>query len=404
MTIEDIKNILNKSILNKVDASAGINSYKSKYNQTIFKQYKQVNSLNIFKNINEIIYLKNNINNLENLHIFCKCGKKNKFINYNMGYRTYCSKKCYQDKLLLENKDIYPNLFKELKCECCNKIFNADRKQIFKWINNYKQNKNVYITCSLHCTKVLVQQKIDKEKVKQKRKKTLYEKTGNPNYRNHEQAKRTLFKKYGILHNSQLPNFVEKVKNTKFIRYGNPNYNNKEKISKTIKTKHNVDWNSQTKEWKESMHKNKDIRMRKIYNSYKKNNSYKSVSKPELKCFKKLLIKFPDTIHTYMDKRYPFKCDFYIPSKDLFIECNYGLFHNKKPFDKNNNEHLKELEILRKACNEKIIQGNKNNRYKGIIYVWTDLDVRKLKTFIDNKLNYKIFYTEEEFDEWFDNL
>lgn len=116
MTIEDIKNILNKNILNKIDASTGINSYKNKYNQNIFKQYKQINSLNIFKNINEIIYLKNNINNLENLHIFCKCGNKNKFINYNMGYRTYCSKKCYQDKLLLENKDIYPNLFKELKC------------------------------------------------------------------------------------------------------------------------------------------------------------------------------------------------------------------------------------------------------------------------------------------------
>lgn len=49
MTTEDIKNILNKSILNKINTSTGINSYKSKYNQDIFKQYKQINPLSIFK-------------------------------------------------------------------------------------------------------------------------------------------------------------------------------------------------------------------------------------------------------------------------------------------------------------------------------------------------------------------
>jgi len=39
-----------------------------------------------------------------------------------------------------------------------------------------------------------------------------------------------------------------------------------------------------------------------------------------------------------------------------------------------------------------------------MIYTWTDLDVRKLETFKKNNLNYKIFYTEKEFNKWFQNL
>lgn len=52
-----------------------------------------------------------------------------------------------------------------------------------------------------------------------------------------------------------------------------------------------------------------------------KNHSF-SHSKPEKVILGFLKNEYPDTIYQYKEKRYPFKCDFYIPSKDLFIEYN----------------------------------------------------------------------------------
>ena len=50
---------------------------------------------NIIYNKNELIFLIQNKNNLENFHIFCPiCGKKNKFYNRQFGYSRYCCTKC----------------------------------------------------------------------------------------------------------------------------------------------------------------------------------------------------------------------------------------------------------------------------------------------------------------------
>ena len=43
--------------------------------------------------------------------------------------------------------------------------------------------------------------------------------------------------------------------------------------------------------------------------------------------------RYPDVITQYKDDRYPFACDFYIPSLDLFIECNYHWTHGGKPYE-----------------------------------------------------------------------
>lgn len=48
---------------------------------------------------------------------------------------------------------------------------------------------------------------------------------------------------------------------------------------------------------------------------------------------------------------------------------------------------------------------DKNTKfYNKAIKVWTYYDPLKLKTFKDNKLNYKIFYTEKEFDDWINSI
>lgn len=402
MNIDNIKEIINK-IENKV-ILIGNRPYKRNINREILSNVNTEYD-HQFETFSELIYLIKHKDNLENLHIFCPvCGKKNKFLNFSLGYRRYCSKKCYHCNSFNEYINIHPEFLNRIKCQNCSKEFKPTKEQIIHWNRMEKHNKCLYITCSKHCTLVLTQLKIDKEMVKRKRRKTLLIKTGNPNYRNLEKAKQTLYKNNGVYHNSQLPNFAENVKNTKLVRYGDPNYNNIQKAKNTFKAKYGVEWNSQTQQWKDSMKNNKEERMKKCYETYKKNGSFKSVSGPELRAFDKLLKKFPDTVHTYRDsKRYPFNCDFYIPSLDLFIECHFGLFHNGKAFDKTNKEHLEELNKLQNLAQEKR-KIKIANRYDGIIYNWTILDPKKLATFKNNNLNYKIFYTEKEFNDWFNTL
>lgn len=106
-----------------------------------------------------------------------------------------------------------------------------------------------------------------------------------------------------------------------------------------------------------------------------------------------------DIERQYFDRdRYPFKCDFYIKSLDLFIECHYDYRHCPKygPFDKNNKEHLAHVEELTR----KIDSTKKNDNYERSIYVWTDLDVRKRQCAEKNKLNWLCFYHPDKFKAW----
>ena len=106
-----------------------------------------------------------------------------------------------------------------------------------------------------------------------------------------------------------------------------------ESLMKMSNTKlgHEV-WNKGlTKETDERMNKlsiigkSKEVKSKKI-NTMHKNNSFKICdTKVEKEVYEKLLTHFSkeDIIPQYFDgERYPFKCDFYIKSVDLFIEVN----------------------------------------------------------------------------------
>ena len=90
------------------------------------------------------------------------------------------------------------------------------------------------------------------------------------------------------------------------------------------------------------------------------------------------------------DSRYPWHCDFYIPSEDLFIELNLFYMHGGHPFDYNNEEDIKQLEFIRSKQGTYIDSNGKEakNSYYTYEYVWTDLDVRKRNTAKQNNLNY----------------
>lgn len=117
----------------------------------------------------------------------------------------------------------------------------------------------------------------------------------------------------------------------------------------------------------------------------RKNGSF-NTSKAEDKLYKDLCIMFgtEDVIRQYTDKdRYPFACDFYIPSKDLFIELNLHWAHGEHPFDSTRDSDT--------ICiwKEKAIT---SDYYKSAVQHWTIADPLKQATAKQNNLNYIALY------------
>lgn len=102
---------------------------------------------------------------------------------------------------------------------------------------------------------------------------------------------------------------------------------------------------------------------------------------------------FPDLKTQYRSELYPFKCDFYIPSLDLYIEYNGTWTHGYKFFDKNDENDIIRLNELK----EKV---EKSKFYTTAIEIWTVRDVLKLETAIKNNLNYVAWFNEEQANDW----
>ena len=131
----------------------------------------------------------------------------------------------------------------------------------------------------------------------------------------------------------------------------------------------------------------KEVKLRKEYETKKKNNSF-NTSKPEKQLLEKLKLENPGkTILTqYKDElRYPYYCDFYIVEDDLFIELNAHWTHGGKPYDPDDIECQEQLKIWQEKAKQ-------SDFYKQAIYNWTVRDVAKMKCAKDNNLNYKVIY------------
>ena len=121
-------------------------------------------------------------------------------------------------------------------------------------------------------------------------------------------------------------------------------------------------------------------------------------SKPEEDLYEKLLTVFgeADIDRQYKDEdRYPFNCDFYIKSLDLFIEFNGFYTHGFHWFDKDNPDDMNKLEKW-KARDASDDYGT----YENAIYTWTDLDVRKRQKARESNLKYVVLWNEEDVSEW----
>lgn len=322
------------------------------------------------------------------------CGQPTKYSKKEKKYNLYCSSKC-------QNSD--PN-----KIEKTAKI----KKEKYG-DSNYNNSQKQKETClKRYGTTSYTQTDEFKEKVKKSninkygcewplQNKSIYEKVkqtkqikyGNENYNNREKAEVTTLNKYGVKNTKQSEQSKEKEKQTCLKKYGVTSYTKteeyKQKAKQTFLKHYGVSHNTQSKEWKDKWYSNKEWvenRNNNILQSMLNNNSFK-FSKTENIIFSFLQENYPDIQYQYKkDNRYPFKCDFYIPSIDLFIEYNGYWTHGGHPFNPLSQNDIEKL--------NKWKEKNKK-QYDIAIKVWTITDPLKREYAKNNNLNFlELWYDE----------
>ena len=286
----------------------------------------------------------------------------------------YQNIKEYLSNRYIDSKDIRETLYRIYRNIEIRPICKTCGKELKLQIVN-KKNQVFPTYCSISC-------EMKDPEVMKKHNQSCFKKYGSVN--NSQKTKQTCLEKYGVkagFNNG-------KAEETKLKKYSNKHYVNSEKAKQTCLQKYGVISPLcliKTRILRKSINS-----LEKEYNTKRKNNSFNK-SKPEDETYKLLKEKYPDVVRQYRSEVYPFNCDFYISSLDLYIECNYHWTHGGHSFNKDNIEDNKKLQMWE----------SKNTKfYNNAINVWTVRDVEKLNIFKTNKLNYLIFYHINDFYEW----
>ena len=325
------------------------------------------NLLEYYQSYNEIIYRI--LYHEEKQHYCPVCGKPLKYYGQH-SWAHHCSVKC---------SSLDKNVQQKVKQTCLRK-YGADsiaklETNCFK-TNNPSKNKE------------------SREKAKQ----TCLKKYGCEYAWNNDTQKQTCLEKYGVDNIRKSEYCKQKIKQTCLEKYGDEHYNNREKYKQTCLENFGVDNPIKSKEVLDKI--NWETRNEKSYKTKLQNNTF-NTSTPEDQSYELLKEKYLYVIRQYRSKVYPFNCDFYIPHLDLYIECNYSQFHCKHKFDPTNIKDINKLnELIEKDKKSKRNLIGKESQYYRMIYVWTDLDVRKRNIAKENNLNYIEFWNIEELKNW----
>lgn len=349
-------------------------------------------------------YFINNINK----PLLCKyCGNIVKFLHGKpcdycsniICSRKHQSEKCAQTKLERYGDAKYNNVNKQKET-----LANLDKNVKIERVNKQKNT-------------LLERYGVDNPSKSQmfidKIAQTKLEKYGNAKYNNSKQNKITLKERYG----DENYNNREKSKETSLRKYNSTNIFNSKRFRKHMLEKYGVTSYKHSDEYNEKIkHKEYfDIINQKRYESMLKSGNFNGNSKiiidgKEYKCssyelnfYNKYLSKY-DVKFQYKSEKYPWKCDFYIPEFDLYIEINGNWTHGPKPFNENDKECI---ELLNKLKSKPLSYINNKDKskltYNGIaIKCWTDIDIRKRNHAIKNNLNFLEYWVTGDLD-WDEN-
>ena len=385
------------------DKNGNINPNKTKITWLNKHQDIKLYLDNRYPNDNFVSYkftLQRIFNGIEDLPLCKKCGKK----LYSL-YGQWCDTTCQlTDKNFIEhrekNKDKETQI-KKWKENFYNKDIN-ERNKIFEKgiktkINKYGENfgEKIYLKCKeTWLNKYGVEHIFQTNEFKEKSNNTKLIKYGNISYTNREKAKKTCLDKYGVENWMSSNEFKLKSFKTKLEKYGDGYFVNHDKYKETCLNKYGVDNFGKTQESILKTH-TKEVNEKREYT--KRINKTLNSSKTELDSYNLLKQKYSDVIHHYKDNdRYPFNCDFYIPSLDLFIECQYGQFHHGRPY-LGTEEDLKDIEILKQKAKRRCKEtGKYKSKYDSELETWTIRDVNKRNIAKQNNLNFIEFWNINE--------
>lgn len=187
-----------------------------------------------------------------------------------------------------------------------------------------------------------------------------------------ERHKQGCINKYGVDNISKLESIKKKKEQTFIKHFGTKNNFGRKEVSNTIRQKYGVDNVSQLE-----YIKRKKIETQHINNSF-------NHSKTEKDSYTLICSKYKDVIKQYRCDRYPFNCDFYIPSLDIFIECQYFWTHGGHPFNPDSTEDQNRLKSLKLKYN--------NDWW----HTWVEYDTKKRAIAKQNNLKYIEVWNIEE--------
>lgn len=256
-----------------------------------------------------------------------------------------------------------------------------------------RSNKDVQAKCeSTNLQKYGVRIPLQNDEIREKMQNTVESRYGKsfvgqvPEIR--DRVHQTCLERYGTEEPLASPVIREKICMTNQERYGGntplSSDEIREKVRSTCLSKYGVCHVTQS-----------DTVIKKILFSKSQNGTF-GTSKSEELLYRQLCERFGinDVLRQYSSDEYPFACDFYIKSRNLYIELNASWTHGEHWFsDKSEND-----------TNTLRTWNDRNTAYyKNAVHVWTVADVKKRDIACNNCLNYVVFWDEQLRDAelWF---
>ena len=163
----------------------------------------------------------------------------------------------------------------------------------------------------------------------------------------------------GIVNPFQVESVKMKIASTMLRKYGNGSY-------------------TRTQEYRDKVKSIMSETNKRRNETMERNDSFRG-SSLELIVGGILKKKFPDLKTQYVSEEYPFRCDFFIPSRNQYIEYNGTWTHGGHPFNEKDERDVAKLDDW-KSRNSKY--------YENAIETWTVRDVKKRNLARDSGLNF----------------
>lgn len=165
----------------------------------------------------------------------------------------------------------------------------------------------------------------------------------------------------------------------------------KQHLKETILNKYGVDNVAKSQHYRDIYSLTKEKRISSLH----KNGTF-VVSKSEINAYRILCNIFGDSDieRQYSSNEYPFLCDFYVTSRNMYIELNISWTHGHHWYGSDVNDDIVYDKWLQKSFT--------SNYYKNALVTWTKRDVNKRNIAMKHELNYVVFWDRNmyDFDEW----